>query len=217
MKPVVAPQNDDGVVLHRRGLQSVEQAAELMIRIAHAREVALHEFLPLFVFEDPLVPWAPAMIVRVGQVVSLDDGQLHIGERIKVEPLCGTSQGMCGRNRPTARKRGLVCGARIWATAQSTTKWSPVCSSGTASGRHRRVCRDRAAGLGSGPTRHQTRISPGPSLWKWDRAGRPDIRPTQPDHFANHRASTATCGKSSHRPRRGNRGCGNVGRGRRRP
>ena len=69
VKSVITPQNDDGVVLHRRGVQRIQQSTQLMIHVADAREIALHEFFPLIIIRHPLVPTLPAVTVRVRHVI----------------------------------------------------------------------------------------------------------------------------------------------------
>ena len=70
MEAVITPENDDSIVLHGGGcIEGVEEAAELVVHVGDAGEVALHELLPLLVLHYPLVPVGAPVVMGVGQVV----------------------------------------------------------------------------------------------------------------------------------------------------
>ena len=70
MKAMVAPEYDDGVVLHRGGgIKGIKEAPELVIDVGDTGEVALHEFFPLSVLDHPLVPVSSSVVMSVGQVI----------------------------------------------------------------------------------------------------------------------------------------------------
>ena len=86
MKSVIAPEHDNRVVFHRRSVECIKQATKLVIHVTDAREVALHEFLPLLVVGHPLVPALSTMTVRVLEIIGPTLGQFHFIKRIQIEP-----------------------------------------------------------------------------------------------------------------------------------
>ena len=82
VKPVIGPKNDDGVVFHWRGLKRIEESPELVVDIADAGEVALHERSPLVVVSDPLMPGDAVGGAGVGEIVFDVGRELDFIERI---------------------------------------------------------------------------------------------------------------------------------------
>ena len=83
---MIAPEHDNRVVFHRRSVECIKQATKLVIHVTDAREVALHEFLPLLVVGHPLVPALSTMTVRVLEIIGPMLGQFHFIKRIQIEP-----------------------------------------------------------------------------------------------------------------------------------
>lgn len=86
---MITPDHDSGVVPVGGGIQGVQQSAQLRIGVADAREVGLQEFIPLPVFDDPLVPCPATVRERIGQVVHPVLGQRQLVERIQIEVFLG--------------------------------------------------------------------------------------------------------------------------------
>ena len=85
VKSVVGPENHDSVFFHWRRLQSIEESPELIIHIADAGEIALHEVFPLLVVSDPFVPGNAVGWPGVGEVVFDVGWKLDFVERVEVE------------------------------------------------------------------------------------------------------------------------------------
>lgn len=98
VKPVIAPEDNDGVVFVRAVAQSLENGAYAMVGKAHAGEVGMHHFTPLLPCEDfgmcrldveaAFEVWREVVEIGEGR-----PGQRDLVSFIKIEPLLWNKHG----------------------------------------------------------------------------------------------------------------------------